>query len=279
MLPCPRKDMTQARTRNSWPRLRTKLASPPSPSPPSHSPALSLPFPTWTLLLSHGSTVKSAPHPPQLKTILLILCMFTCFSPVHTIFRHHINNRAQVEQSQTSQKTHVTSFPVKGARHVGMSDTRSDNDLSFDMAMADPSSLTLMEEGRLIPADRRNRSIRRRRQAESSSSTTTTLSPASTSTTTACICPSTTTITSTTPGGGLPSSSTTLGITSTDGQCICPGQQTETTIEVETSTALPINSNEGRRLRRELLELEVNQFKTKFESKLLKNIPFLNTYV
>ena len=49
-------------------------------------------------------------------------------------------------------------------------------------------------------------------------------------------------------------------------------------ISVETSTSLPLSSNTGRRLRRELLEMERKQSKSKFDSKLLKNIPFLQTY-
>ena len=43
----------------------------------------------------------------------------------------------------------------------------------------------------------------------------------------------------------------------------------------ETSTALPIGTGSGRRLRRELLELERQQAGTKFETKLMKNIPFI----
>ena len=46
---------------------------------------------------------------------------------------------------------------------------------------------------------------------------------------------------------------------------------------VETSTALPVNSISGRKLRRELLDMEMNQLKQdKLESKLFQNIPFLN---
>lgn len=112
--------------------------------------------------------------------------------------------------------------------------------------------------------------IKMKRQAVETTTTTTT--PAST---TACICPSTST-TTTTDGSSTTTTTFTEGTTTTEGLCICPGI-TDTTIEVETSTALPINSITGRKLRKELLDMEMNQLKQdKLESKLFQNIPFLN---
>jgi hypothetical protein len=123
--------------------------------------------------------------------------------------------------------------------------------------------------------DNTPRIVRRKRQAVESTTTTTTTTPAST---TVCICPSTSTTSTTESGGSTSSTPFSEGTTTPDGECICPGN-TDTTIEVETSTALPINSISGRRLRRELLDMELNQFQSKFETKLFKNIPFLKMYL
>jgi len=97
-------------------------------------------------------------------------------------------------------------------------------------------------------------------------------------TTTPCICPSTTTTSTQSSSTLLTAFTTTTGWTSPDGSCICDDANYEFTIEEETSTALPTDSASGRRLRRELLEMERIQTKSKFDSKLLKNIPFLRFY-
>merc|ERR1711872_312844 len=104
---------------------------------------------------------------------------------------------------------------------------------------------------------------------------------------TRCTCTTTnpTTTTTTTTMSGVSSttvltSTTTTGWTTSDGGCDCGDGITTmdiitTDIEEETSTALPIGTGSGRRLRRELLELERQQAGTKFETKLMKNIPFI----
>jgi len=117
---------------------------------------------------------------------------------------------------------------------------------------------------------------------------TTTNSPQTTTTIpttqpTRCTC--TTTNPTTTTMSGVSSttvltSTTTTGWTTSDGGCDCGDGMTTmdittSDIEEETSTALPIGTGSGRRLRRELLELERQQAGTKFETKLMKNIPFI----
>jgi len=127
-----------------------------------------------------------------------------------------------------------------------------------------------------------------------STTSTTTLSSTTHTSSTPCICPSTTTPSSpiytalsSSTKSSWPSTTSTTGWTRADGSCDCVGlqitdsssQPSTTTLfgtpEEETSTALPMTSNSGRRLRRELLEMERKQSKTGFESKLFKNLAFL----
>merc|ERR1711915_713627 len=111
----------------------------------------------------------------------------------------------------------------------------------------------------------------------------TTLSSTTHTSSTPCICPSTTTPSSpiytalsSSTKSSWPTTTSTTGWTMADGSCDCVGLQiTDSGSQPSTSTALPMTSNSGRRLRRELLEMERKQSKTGFESKLFKNLAFL----
>jgi len=236
--------MTQKRTLNKWLRLRTKLFPSSSPSPNSFLPA------------SPSSLSFSILH-HNLATSTFIFRSSTSFSKyvfLHiftiTLFLTFLN--------PASSRSSIPSFEI------------SSTDISQGSGRLDLSTLN---KSQMIPGPR---SVRGKRQAvQSSTEKSTTSTPASQSTTTtACVCPSSSTSTT-----GSSSTSTTVGTTTTDGLCVCPGQQvTPTPSEVESSTDLPINSNSGRRLRQELLNMEFSQSQTKFEAKLFKNIPFLKLY-
>jgi len=238
--------MTQKRTLNKWLRLRTKLfpSSSPSPSPNSFLPAspISLSF----SILHHNLATSTFIFRSSISfSKYVFLHIFTI-----TLFLTFLN--------PASSRSSIPSFEI------------SSNDISQGSGRLDLSTLN---KSQMIPGPR---SVRGKRQAvQSSTEKSTTSTPASQSTTTtACVCPSSSTSTT-----GSSSTSTTVGTTTTDGLCVCPGQQvTPTTSEVESSTDLPINSNSGRRLRQELLDMEFSQSQTKFEAKLFKNIPFLKLY-
>merc|ERR1712200_331507 len=230
-------------TLNKWLILRTKLFPSSSPSPNSFLPAFPISLSFSTLHNTFAtSTLFFRSNISISKHVFLHIFTITLF----LTFLNPASSRS------------VPSFEI------------SSNDISLGSGRLDLSTLN---KSKMIPGPR---SVRGKRQAvQSSTDKSTTSTPASQSTTTtACVCPSSSTSTT-----GSSSTSTTVGTTTPDGLCVCPGQQvTPTPSEVESSTDLPINSNSGRRLRQELLDMEFSQSQTKFESKLFKNIPFLKLY-
>jgi len=257
--------MTQPKQKTSWPSIETNISSLPLPSPlyqsSSSASIFSIPQ-SWPVTLLSKKTSKSS-----LAVTTLIFCTFSTSFQSITCTRDS-NNLVEDLNQITMEDNSI---------ELGISEeTRSPSQISSGSRVtpnksSNPHVFIQIEDNNY---DNTPRLMRRKRQAVESSTTSTT--PAST---TACICPSTSTISTSTTEGGSTSSTTVSGITTTEGECICPGQNTETTIEVETSTDLPVNSVSGRKLRKELLDMELNQFQSKFETKLFKNIPFFKTYL
>jgi len=253
--------MTKERKRTLWPSIGTKNISLSLP----HSLSLSFTISqSWPI----AHLITKAPRKNSLLVNFLIFCTVFTTIPLATCTSGHeelLKNQHQYNINMESTIIDLEDPQDDEAKMVSPSKGQHPR-TSKPLVYPEDDVAILIEDDISDNTPR----IRMKRQAVESTTTTTT--PAST---TACICPSTST-TMTTDGSSTTTTTFVQGTTTTEGLCICPGI-TDTTIEVETSTALPLNSFTGRKLRRELLEMETNQLKQdKLESKLFQNIPFLN---